>query len=43
MLGVLPLSNDFEDLYSLYASAPFLDTSSNINGTNDWVKFGQSR
>ena len=30
-----------EDLYSLYARAPFPDTSNNINATHDWNIFSK--
>jgi hypothetical protein len=33
MLGVFPSTARFDDLYSIYASAPFKDTSINVNGT----------
>lgn len=37
MVGFYPSQGYCEDLYSLYASAPFLDTSNNINGTDDYT------
>ena len=33
MLGVYPSTAQFDDLYSIYASAPFKDISINVNGT----------
>lgn len=42
MVGIYPYSGDFDDLYSLYASAPFLDTSTNINGTEDYILLSSS-
>jgi hypothetical protein len=42
MLGVYPSTGNVEDLFSLYKTAPFLDTSSNVNGTNDWVILASS-
>lgn len=42
MVGFYPSQGYCEDLYSLYASAPFLDTSENINGTDDYNIIGTS-
>ncbi len=42
MMGVLPAVGEVLDLFSLYKTAPFLDTSSNINGTNDWTLLASS-
>lgn len=33
MLGVYPSTGTYADLFSLYATAPFTDVSSNINGS----------
>lgn len=37
MVGVIPATAQVDDLYSIYAAAPFLDTSTNVNGTEDWI------
>lgn len=42
MLGFVPSTGSFTDLYSLYAAAPFLDTSLNVNGTEDWTLMASS-
>jgi hypothetical protein len=35
MIGVVLNSGTVTDLYSLYASAPYADTSTNVGGTSD--------
>lgn len=42
MVGFYPSQGYCEDLFSLYASAPYLDTSANINGTDDYNTIGTS-
>ena len=37
MMAVILNTGELIDLYSLIASAPYDDTSTNINGVNDWV------
>jgi hypothetical protein len=37
MVGVIPATAQVDDLYSIYAAAPYLDTSNNVNGTEDWT------
>ena len=43
MLGSIPAALTFEDLYSLYAARPFVDTSTNVGGLNDWIRSAQSK
>jgi hypothetical protein len=33
MLGIFPELDNYADLYSLYADAPYKDISPNVNGT----------
>lgn len=42
MMGFNPALGQLQDLCSLYKTAPFLDTSDNINGTNDWTVLASS-
>lgn len=42
MVGFYPSQGYCEDLYSLYASAPFLDISENVNGTDDYTTIATS-
>jgi hypothetical protein len=42
MVGLIPALGEVQDLFSLYKTAPFLDTSENINGTNDWTLLASS-
>jgi len=37
MMAFIPHTGTLYDMFSLLASAPYDDTSSNINGLNDWV------
>jgi hypothetical protein len=37
MVGIEPAFGTADDLYSLYASGPYLDVSDNVNGTEDWT------
>lgn len=41
-LGIFPSKAITMDLFSLYKTAPFMDTSSNIGGNDDWVLTGSS-
>jgi hypothetical protein len=37
MLGIYPSYGEAGDLLSLYAAAPYSDTSVNVNGSQDWT------
>ena len=41
-LGIFPSKGITMDLFSLYKTAPFMDTSLNIGGNDDWVLTGSS-
>lgn len=41
-LGVFASKAVVMDLFSLYKTAPFMDTSLNIGGRNDWILTGTS-
>jgi hypothetical protein len=41
-LGIFPSKAITMDLFSLYKKAPYMDTSLNIGGKEDWVLTGSS-